>query len=526
VNSVVKKFDMQHILAIDYGTQSVRAFLFDLKGEPVARAKLTVEPYYSTQPGWAEQQPDYFWDRLCEVCQRLWETTDVAKDSIVGVAVTTQRATVLNLDKNGHPLRPAMIWLDRRRAENLLPVGGVWGAAFKALRLEKDIARAQAECEANWLKQNQPEIWENTHKFLFLSGYFNYRLTGQFADSVGSQVGYLPFDSKRHKWANRLDWKWQAMAYKPEQLPDLVAPGEVLGRITARASEQTGIPAGLPVLAAAADKACEVLGAGCLEPYQGCLSYGTHATINVMYKKYLEVLPPLPPYPAAVPGAYNLELGIYRGYWMVSWFKNEFAHYEQQIAGERGIEPEELFDELVNRVPPGSLGLIVQPYWMPSFKDQSPEAKGGIIGFGDVHTRAHVYRAILEGIAYALRAAKEKIEKRTGQPLTELRVSGGGARSDAAMQLTADVFNLPVARLHTSEVSSLGAAIDAAVGLKLYPDFRAATGEMSRVAQTFEPSRAASETYEQLFRRVYLKMYERLHPLYAEIQQITGYPQL
>lgn len=516
----------EYILSIDYGTQSVRAFLFDATGQTIARSRLAVEPYYSDKPGWAEQSPDYFWESLCKVCQQLWQVSPVPKAAIKGVAVATQRGTVLNLDATGNPLRPAMVWLDGRRADNFPPLHPVWRTLFKVAGVQSDIERVQAECEANWLKQHQPEIWQKTAKLLLLSGYFTYKLTGEFADSTCAQVAYLPFNSKKQKWSSNLDWKWQVMAVKPETLPTLHAPGTVLGQVSATAAAATGIPAGLPVIAAGADKACEVLGTGCLDAHQACLSYGTHATINVMSGKYLEVLPPLPPYPAAIPGKYNLELGVYRGYWLVSWFKKEFAHREQMLAQERGIEPEELFDELVREIPAGSMGLMLQPYWMPAFKSQLPEAKGSIIGFGDVHTRAHIYRAILEGIGYALREAKEKIEERTHVPLTELRISGGGAKSEVAMQLTADIFNLPALRLQTGEASSLGAAMAAAVGLGWYSDFKAAANSMTKIEKVFTPQKEAQALYDQLFQRVYKQMYERLHPLYVEIQKITGYPQL
>jgi sugar (pentulose or hexulose) kinase len=205
---------------------------------------------------------------------------------------------------------------------------------------------------------------------------------------------------------------------------------------------------------------------------------------------------------------------------MVNWFKNEFAHYEQRLADERNIETEELFDELVNQAPAGSQGLVLQPYWSPGLKVPGPEARGAIIGFGDVHTRAHLYRAILEGLAYALREGAERTSKRSKIPITELRVAGGGSQSDAAMQLTADVFGLPVSRPHVYEASGLGAAIDAAVGLGLHPNFKTAVMAMTRLGDTFEPQASAFRMYDELYRRVYLRMYQRLQPLYEEIQAI------
>ncbi len=339
----------------------------------------------------------------------------------------------------------------------------MWGLAFRVSGNSDTVFILQAEAEANWIAACQPDIWDRTHKYLFLSGFLVHRLTGRFVDSVGAQVGYVPFDYKHHRWAASWNWKWRILPIKPSMLPDLVPPATEMGRVTPEASRLTGIPQGLPVIAAAADKACEVIGAGCLHPHMACLSYGTTATINVTHERYLEAIPLIPPYPAAVPRRYTLEIMIYRGFWMVSWFKNEFAHQERLLARQKGVDPESLFDDLLHLSPPGAMGLILQPYWSPGLKVPGPEARGAIIGFADVHNRAHVYRAILEGLAYALREGKERLEGRSGIPITEIRVAGGGSQSDAALQLTAEIFGIPVARPHVYDASGLGAAIDVAV---------------------------------------------------------------
>ena len=514
----------ENLLAVDYGTQSVRALLFDPRGNLVAAKKVEVEPYFSDRPGWAEQDPDSMWEWVAEACQGLWAQNPALRETVAAVSLTTQRATMINVDINGDPLRPAIIWLDQRRTEGLPPVGGAWGLAFRAVRMRETVAHFQAEAEANWIRRHQSELWSKTHKYLLLSGFLTHRLVGEFVDSVGCQVGYVPFDFKRLRWAGPRDWKWQAIPVRRELLPKLVPPGKPLGEITRSAAEATGIPVGTPVIAGAADKACEALGAGCLEPHIGCLSYGTSATINTTHRRYVEPIPMVPPFPAAVPGAHSLEVQIYRGFWMVTWFKQEFGLREQRIAKERGIEPEELFDELVDSVPPGSMGLVLQPYWSPGVKVPGPEAKGAMIGFGDVHTRAHMYRAILEGLAYGLREGGERGQKRSGVKMTELRVAGGGSQSDAAMQITADIFGMPVSRPHVYEASGLGAAIDAAVGAGLHPDFATAVAEMTRIGDTFDPDPRNREIYDGLYSEVYLKMYRRLRPMYEKIRKITGYP--
>ncbi len=508
------------ILAIDNGTQSVRALLFDPRGNLLAKSRVPIEAYFSTQPGYAEQHPEVFWQAVCDACQQLWQMPGVDKDSLAGVALTTQRGTVINLDQNGQPLRPAIVWLDQRHTDNLKPVSGLWGLAFVLSGMTQTVAYLQSEAEANWIRTQQPKVWSATHKYLLLSGYLTYRLTDRYVDSIGCQVGYLPFDYKRQQWGKPNDWKWQAVPLDKTWLPELIAPAQPLGQISRSAAEATGIPIGLPLIAAAADKACEVIGSGALDPHIGCLSYGSSATINTTQHKYIEAIPLIPPYPAAVPKAYSLEIQIFRGYWMVSWFKSEFGHHEQRVAEERGITPEELFDELVRTMPPGSDGLVLQPYWSPGLKLPGPEARGAIIGFSGGHTRAHVYRAILEGLAYALRDGAERSTKRSGTPITELRVAGGGSQSNQAMQITADVFGLPASRPHLYEASGLGAAIDAAVGLKLHPDFDTAIKEMTRLGNTFEPNPQAQAVYEELYQNVYQKMYARLKPLYEGLQRV------
>jgi sugar (pentulose or hexulose) kinase len=512
-----------HILAIDNGTQSVRALVFDAAGQMLARQKIDLDPYYSDKPGWAEQDPLYYWRSVCDACQGLW-SQGVERDAIGGVALTTLRATMVCVDSAGEPLRPAIVWLDQRRTEGVRPLGGIWGLTFRALGLAETVAGFQANAEAIWIARHQPEIWDRTHKFLFLSGFLTHRLTGRWVDSVASQVGYVPFDYKRHRWAGNRDWKWRGFGIDRERLPELVRPGEPLGEITAGASRSTGIPEGLPLIAAGADKACEVLGSGCLVPEIGCLSFGTTATINTVHERYVEPLRYFPPYPAAAPGQYTLEVQIFRGYWMVSWFKQEFGHRERRLAAAEGIEPEELFDDLVQAVPPGSMGLVLQPYWSPGARVPGPEAKGAVIGFGDVHTRAHLYRAILEGLAYALREGAERTQRRTGCAITEVRVAGGGSQSDAALQITADIFGLPASRPHVADASGLGAAVAAAVGLGIHRDFAAAVAEMTRIRDSFDPDPVTSRTYDRLYRDVYLKMYKRLQPLYERIRDITGYP--
>ena len=215
---------------------------------------------------------------------------------------------------------------------------------------------------------------------------------------------------------------------------------------------------------------------------------------------------------------------VHRGYWMVNWFKKEFGLREEQLAAKKNVAAETLFDDLLRQVPPGAMGLVLQPYWSSGANSEGPEAKGAMIGFGDVHTRAHIYRAIIEGIGFALREGKERLEKRGKITFERLRVSGGGSQSDEILQITANLFNLPVERPHTYETSGLGAAMAVAVGTGVYSSFPEAVDSMVRFQSRFEPQADQVAIYEQLFQQVYRKLYKQLRPSYRAIRRITGYP--
>ena len=510
------------LLALDCGTQSVRALLFDTAGKLLAKAQTALDGYHSPQPDWHEHDGEALWLATAETCRKLWDLPGAARELVAGVAVTTQRGTLMPVAADGRVLHPAITWLDRRRAAHPPRPAWPWRAAFATLGLGATVRDFAARAQVNWIAEQHPDIARATAHWLLVSGLLHLRLTGRVVDSAANQVAYLPFDFKRQRWAGALDWKWGALRCTRAQLPQLFEVGTQLGQITPEAAAATGIPGGLPVFAAAADKACEIVGSGAVAPHQGALSYGTTATFSITTPRYLEATPFVPPYPALLPGQYNCEVQIFRGYWLVRWFKEQFGHPERALAEGLGVATESLFDELITQVPPGCDGLLLQPYWSPGVRHPGPEARGAIIGFSDVHTRAHLYRAILEGLGHALRDGCERIERRGGCAVTELRVSGGGAQSDAAMQLTADLFDLPTQRAHTHETSGLGAAMAVSVGLGAHRDFAAAVAAMSHCGRRFTPNPEHARVYAALHRDVYRRMYAQLAPLYRRLARIAA----
>ena len=510
------------ILAIDCGTQSLRAILFSQKGKMLAKVQIEYQPYFCKYFGWAEQDPELYWNSLIAACQKLNQANPELFKSITGVGVTTQRASMVNVDEKGIPLRPAIIWLDKRRSKPAWGQKGLLNLGLKITGLKKTLEDIQIQGKCNWIMQNQPEIWEKTHKYLQISGFLNHRLTGNFTDSVASQIGHLPFDYKKQAWAKRHQLSKKLFPIEKNKLPILVQPGDRLGTITLQAAQQTGIKKGIPVIACGSDKGCETLGAGVVNSKMASLSFGTTATVQTLSEKYVEPIKYLPAYPASVPGLYNPEVEIFRGFWMITWFKKEFAHKEAEQALKMGIPAEEVLNQCLVRTQPGAMGLIVQPYWGAGL--DHPDAKGAMIGFGDIHTKDHIYRAVIEGLGFALWEGMERIQDKTGIKIEKAAVSGGASQSDEICRITADIFNLPMVKGQTHETSGLGAAILVAKGLGWFSNLDEAVANMVHAKKTFEPNPKHVKIYKALYSRVYARMYSVLKPLYSQIRDITGYP--
>jgi sugar (pentulose or hexulose) kinase len=306
----------------------------------------------------------------------------------------------------------------------------------------------------------------------------------------------------------------------PALLPELVPPGRPIGPVTPAAGAATGLRAGLPVIAGAADKGAEGLGCGCLDPSSASLSLGTAATAQVTSRRYFEPLAHMPPYPAALAGHYSPEVQVSRGYWLIAWFLREFAGTEREEARRLGTAAETLLDRLLEAAPAGSLGLVTLPHCGARLRD--PDARGALVGLGGDHTRAHLYRSLIEGLAFALRDGLERLERAGGVRPERITVSGGASQSPAICQITADVLGRELWTGETFEATGLGAAVLAAAGAGLYPSPADAARAMVRPGRAYRPEPRASERYRQLYLRVHRRLQGRLAPLHRELGRILA----
>jgi len=510
------------ILTFDVGTQSSRAMLVNKKGDIVAIAQEKYkEPYISEAEDFAEQTPNFYYDNMAKACQKLVKENQELINDVIAVTSTVIRDTVLCLDKDNKPLRNIIVWLDKREAnpEDLPPLPGFKKFLFKLVGVEDTINMQQRQSACNWIMTKQKDLWEKTAKYVMLPTYINYLLTGVLSDSIANQIGHIPFDYKNGVWMGKGGLTRCLFDVPNEKLCEkLVQPGEILGTISKQASKVLGIKEGLPLIATGSDKGCETLGLSVISKDKAALSFGTTATIQFTTNKYFEPQPNCPSYPAVIPHYYNSEIQIYRGYWMLSWFKKEFGDKEVKEAKESGTCAEVLLNKTLETINPGCDGLMLQPFWSPGVAN--PNARGAIVGFKDVHTKYHLYRAIIEGINFGLMDGLYQMEKRSGQKIKELYVGGGGSQSDEILQITANMFNLPVKRIQTHEACGLGSSAIAFVTMGEFETIQDAIKAMVKDKDVFYPNEKQAKMYNVIYNNVYKKMYSRVHPLYLSMKGI------
>lgn len=509
-------------MTFDFGTQSVRACIFNKEGECLAMESKKYDPAYrSPKPGYAEMDPAYYYSCLCECTNALAKGHPQLLAQVKGIELDCFRDSAVCLDKDHNVIRPMILWLDSRMAECKDPLPFASRALFRLVGMADVIRLNRKRTMANWIKENEPENFAKIDKYVSISTYFIYRLTGELKDSPSDFTGHYPLDYKTKQWYKKPEKHLQGQIFslKREQLPDLVDTQGVLGHISKACSEITGIPEGIPVFAGGSDKSCETLGSGVVDSSMAAVSLGTACTIETVTEKYIGPQPFLPAYPSVQPDVYNMDVQIYRGFWMINWFLKEFGAYKIDDLIMTDVAPEE-YNKSLETIPAGCDGLLLQPYWGSPL--EHPEVKGAIVGFSDYTTREHLYKSIIEGIGFELCVAKKAFEKRLGKQFSAIRVSGGGARSDEICQLYADLFGVRVERLQTVETSSLGAAIGGFLSLGIYKTAQEATSNMVRVSKTFEPRPEKTKIYETLFENAYKPLYKSLKKIYRFLYRFSA----
>ena len=443
-----------YLLAIDNGSQSTKVTIFDARGRAVASARRRLEPYDTPVPGRAVHPGDDIWDSIQQACQAAMAQFPGNPADIAAVGLCTIRFCRALLAADGTLIEPVLSWMDQRVSRPYEPAGPL------------------------------------TRYVTTSSGYITHRLTGQFTDTAANYQGVWPIDQDTATWSSD-PAAYAATGMPRDMLFDLMPPGGLLGEVTAAAARATGIPAGLPVYATANDKAVEALGSG-LGEGAVLLSLGTYIAAMTIGSAATSADDSYWVNFAARPGKYLYEsTGIRRGMWMVSWYRGVL---EGSPGAETGLE--DTLNAEASRLAPGSNGLLTVPDWLAP--GHAVWRRGALLGFDGSQGRAHIYRSILEGIALTMANNTAAMEQALGGRLSPVLVSGGGSRSDLMMQIVADVFDRPASRTAVADAAGLGAAICAAVGHGIYPDWDLATAAMVGAAGQFTPDARAVRAYQQV----------------------------
>ena len=501
------------LLGIDIGTSACKAAVFGRDGEVVAQ---TAEEYPVSypKPGWAEQDPELWWQAVCAALRRLTDEGRFSADEIAGVGVDGQSWSAIAVDRAGRVLCPTPIWMDTRAQGICDSLRGRYGEERFFSVSGNPLSPSYTMPKVLWYKEQLPGVYAETDKILQSNSFIAFRLTGEISQDVSQGYGWACFDMARGAWDEAL---CREAGLRPELLPPLAACSEVVGRVTAAAARQTGLREGTPVVAGGLDAACGTLGAGVIRPgetqEQGGQAGGMSICMDVCRADRRLILGA-----HVVPGLWLLQGGTVGGGGAMNWFEREFGAAERRLAETSGLSSFAEIDREAVQLPPGSEGLVFLPYLAG---ERSPiwdvHAKGVWYGVTFSKTRAHFARACMEGVAYSLRHNLEAARE-AGASAGVLRAMGGSANSRLWTQMKADVTGCRIEVPGSDTATSLGAAILAGVGAGVYEDFEEAVRSTVRIRRTHEPDAAAHEAYEKGY-RTYLRLYESLKDLMKEDAQ-------
>jgi xylulokinase len=479
-------------LAIDVGTQSIRAGLLDIDGQLLAAEAEPME-LAVPQAGWAEQNPEDWWAAVRRVVRAVVERAGPeAQVQSIGVCGHMHGTTMLAED--GSLLTDAVqLWCDKRAAAIADEVAARQPSS-ELLALGANVpSPAWSGLKMAWVKRYQPELYARTWRFLTPKDYINYRLTGEAATDRSEASGSLLMDATTLDWSPTLA---EALGVDLAKLPPIVPGAQIIGRVGAEAARATGLRTGTPVVAGAGDMLCLLLGMGVTRPGTACDITGSSSIICFYVDEPVRD-PRLMNLHGAGPGW--IAFGILdSGGLSLKWWKDNFCEPQVAAAQAGDISPYELLIDDAAQVPPGCEGLLFLPYLNGERTLGSADSRGVFFGLHMRHGRAHMTRAVLEGLCFEMRQSLD-IVREHGFPVREISTGGGGARSAHWSQIKADVYGLPVTTVASEEAGLTGAMILAAVGVGAYASEAEAAARLVRGHARFTPEPANAARYDALF---------------------------
>jgi xylulokinase len=508
-----------YLLGIDLGAQSAKVALVDYQGKVHGFGQVG---YDIQQPhtAWVEEDPETWWQAFLKGLEGAFQQANIKKSDIAGIGISNMCPSLVALDKKGNPLRPAILYLDRRSVSQSEQIIKKFGLEQIFQKVGNRIAPGTFSVTSMlWIKENEPEVYQKT----YVLGHGNTFLAGRLTENFGIDWTNASFTGI-FDTGGRRDWCFdliEAIGLNREKLPQAISSPTLIGKISSNASRETGLPSGIPVAMGGADTACSAFGSGITELGQVFETTGTsdvisvcsdRPTFDIRLMNRCHVIPDRWLFMGAMvaPGA------------AYQWFREQFCGYEKEASAKLGITAYELMDLEAKKAKPGSNGLVFLPYLAGERSPiWDPFARGLFFGFSLSSTRADFIRSILEGTAYGLRQNVEIVEKDLGFSISAFHTVGGGARSDLWNQIKADVINKTVHTLSIKETAVLGAALLGGLASGVYSDYRDAIHQASASRlQTYRPDPEIYPFYTRLFeiyKGLYPDLKERFRQLYEAI---------
>ena len=468
--------------------------MFDEDGKVLAQANRPYRVYYP-QNGWAEQNPEEWWEAICDAVREALSEESVSAEQIKGIGVDGQSWSAIPVDENGSVLHNTPIWMDTRARHLCEKVKKEIGADEIFRVAGNDFLPSYVTPKLLWFKEERPEVFQKTHKFLQSNSYIVMKLTGEMSQEYSQCYGIHFFHMEKLSYDMALAEK---MGLSPDMMPKLYGCDEIVGSVTEEAAKKTGLKAGTPVVAGGLDAACGALGAGVYRPGETQEQGGQAGGMSICTDKALShkalILGT-----HVVPGLWLLQGGTVGGGGALKWFR-------QELGG--GMSFDELTAEAAE-APPGSDGVLFLPYMAGERSPiWNPDAKGVFYGLSFDKTRGHLIRSVLEGVAFSLehnlRTAAE-----TGIHVDTLNAMGGASNSVLWTQIKADVTGKTIRVPSSDTATTLGAAILAGVGCGVYGSYGEAVNRTIRMTRVQEPNPENKAVYDRSMER-YLRLYEDL----------------
>ena len=493
--------NFMNYLGIDVGTGGSRAVLIDENGKVIASATAEHAAFASPEIGWAEQNPDDWWRACVAVIREV--LTKSSAEEIGAIGFSGQMHGSVLLDESDNVLRPALLWCDQRTEKQCVEITEKIGAEHLIELVSNPAITGFTLPKLLWVRENEPEIWAKVKTILLPKDYIRLKLSGDKASDVADSSGTLLFDVQSRKWSNEM---LDAFEISENLLPKVYESIEITGVVSETAARETGLKVGTKIVAGAGDNAAGAIGMGIVKAGMLSATIGTSGVIfAVTDKPKIDLKGRIHTLCHAIPNRWH-NTGVTQGAGLsLKWFRENFGE---------GASYDELVDEAA-KIPSGSDGAIWLPYLMG---ERTPHldahARAAFIGLTASHTKAHLTRAILEGVAFSLRDSIE-IFKELGAPIEKIRLGGGGAKSPLWRQIQADVYGQSVEILETDEGAAFGAAILAGVGAGAWSSVDEACEKTIRVDETVEPN---DESVEKLNRNY--EAYKLLYPVLRPAMKI------